>query len=169
MLKIAINYEEQLKKKMYETWFDDFYKYYEFSTYYTEPVIDRDTWAQHQFVSVDHVDNIVGYIAYSVNRQTDSAFGLSAINFTDDKVTFGMDLGRALIDIFEKFKFNKLSFEVVVGNPIEESYDKMVKRYKGRIVGVKKQDVKLIDGNIYDVKMYEILRDDYLRTIKKED
>lgn len=47
-----------------------------------------------------------------------------------------MDLGQALQDIFEKFKFRKLTFCVVVGNPIEKSYDKMINKYNGRIIGI---------------------------------
>lgn len=87
--------------------------------------------------------------------------GLNIINFTDNKATFGMDAGQALRDIFEKFHFRKLVFVVVIGNPIEKTYDRMIARYGGRIIGIQSQQVKLIDGQFYDVKMYEILLDDY--------
>ena len=69
--------------------------------------------------------------------------------------------GQALKDIFEKFHFRKLIFSVVIGNPIEKTYDRMIQKYGGRIVGIQRQQVKLIDGQFYDVKMYEILSDDY--------
>jgi hypothetical protein len=36
-----------------------------------------------------------------------------------------------------------------------------------RIVGTYLQDDKLLDGNYYDFKMYEILRGDYLLHINK--
>ena len=77
-----------------------------------------------------------------------------------------MDLGQALTDIFERFKFRKLNFSVVIGNPIEKSYDKMIDKYGGRIVGIYKQEIKLIDGEYYDEKLYEITREDYLKSIK---
>lgn len=80
---------------------------------------------------------------------------------------FGRDLGKALTDIFEKFNFNKLKFSVVVGNPIEKSYDRMIQKYGGRVVGIFREDARLIDGNLYDVKQYEILRSDYMRARKK--
>lgn len=83
-------------------------------------------------------------------------------------MTFGRDLGQALTDIFEKFRFNKLKFSVVIGNPIEKSYDRMIQRYGGRIVGIFRQDTRLIDGNLYDVKDYEILRSEYLASKGKE-
>lgn len=84
------------------------------------------------------------------------------MNFIDDKMTFGMDLGQVLQDIFEKYNFRKLDFCVVVGNPIEKSYDKMVKKYNGRIVGTFKDDVKLIDNKYYDIKYYEVTKENYM-------
>lgn len=90
------------------------------------------------------------------------AWSLGVINFSDNKIIFGMDLGQTLMDIFEKFKFRKLRFSVIVGNPIEKSYDKMVSKYGGRIVGTYYKEQKLIDGEIYDQKLYEILREDYM-------
>lgn len=165
MLVPAFNYAEELKKKMLATWFDEKYKYYNFNTYYFDLKIDDETWNKHQFVSVDKEGNIIGYIKYNVNRQTCNCNNLSVINFTDNKFVFGMDLGQALTDIFERFKFRKLTFSVIIGNPIEKSYDKMINKYGGRIVGIYRQEVKLIDGEYYDEKLYEITRDDYLKSV----
>ena len=50
---------------------------------------------------------------------------------------------RAISDIFERFNFRKLSCAVVIGNPIEKTYDKLVPKYGGRIVGLEKEEVKL--------------------------
>lgn len=61
-----------------------------------------------------------------------------------------------------------MNFIVVVGNPIEKSYDKMIKKYGGRIVGTYKEDVKLIDGEYYDKKLYEILASEYFSTIESQ-
>ena len=44
----------------------------------------------------------------------------------------------------------------------------MIKKYGGRIVGIKKKDVQLIDGKYYDLKLYEIFADDYFKSIKKQ-
>ena len=73
----------------------------------------------------------------------------------------------AIDQMFTKFNFRKKSFFVIVGNPIEKTYDKFVSRYGGRIIGVKKQHVKLTDGKYYDKKMYEIFRDDYIKNKNK--
>lgn len=165
MLEPAIKYKEELEKLQYGIWFDEKYKYWNCDVYYDTLQIDTSTWNKHQFVSVVNGE-IIGYIAYNIARADNSAHSLSIMNFSDNKVAFGMDLGQALKDIFERYKFRKLNFTVVVGNPIEKSYDKMIKKYGGRIVGTYKSDVKLIDGEYYDKKSYEILADEYFATIK---
>lgn len=166
MLEPAIKYKDQLENLQYETWFNDKYKYWVFDEYYRTLTIDEDTWNRHQFVSVSD-NNAIGYIAYSVNRSENSVHSLSIVNFSNDKtdsITFGVDLSRALKDIFEKYKFRKLNFCVIIGNPVEKSYDRIIKRYGGRIVGIKKEDAKLIDGEYYDNKLYEILASEYFDT-----
>jgi hypothetical protein len=44
-------------------------------------------------------------------------------------------------------------------------YDKFIKKYNGRVVGISKESVRLTDGEFYDVKEYEILKDKYIQTI----
>lgn len=160
MLELAIKYRDQLENIQYDVWFEDKYKYWNCDTFYNSLQIDTDTWNRHQFVSVKN-DVVIGYIEYSISRSSNSVSSLSIINFTDDKVAFAMDLKHVLTDIFEKYKFRKINFSVIIGNPIEKSYDKMVKKYGGRIVGTYKDDVVLIDGEYYDRKTYEILASDY--------
>ena len=160
MLDVAIKYKEQLDKLQYELWFSDKYKYWNNSIYYKEFQINSDTWNKHQFVSVKD-GKVIGYIAYSIARETNSVYSLSVINFSDNKIIFGKDLRQALNDIFDKYRFNKIDFTVVIGNPIEKTYDKMVKKYGGNIIGIKRDEAKLIDGKFYDLKLYEILADEY--------
>ena len=162
MLDLAINHSEELRQKFRGIWFDDKYKFFENGTYYNDFTVDDTTWNRHQFVSLDSDGDVIGYIGYDINRQANYAHSLAIINFTNDvKTVFAKDLLQVLKDIFEKFAFNKLSFMVVVGNPIESSYDKIVLQHGGRIVGIHKQDTKLMDGKLYDIKQYEILRENY--------
>lgn len=163
MLDIALNHVEELKKKFAATWFDEKYKFYNYDTYYSDFEVSSETWDNHQFVSLDKEGNILGYIGYSINRQTYNCYALGIINFSDNKIVFGMDVGYALTDIFEKFKFNKLRFSVIIGNPIEKTYDKIIQKYGGRIVGVYEKETKLIDGEYYDEKIYEITLNNYLK------
>lgn len=162
MLDIAINHEEELKQLFRSVWFKDKYKYWNCSCYHEDWRAEESTWVEHQFVSVRN-GCVIGYIGYQIDRDNaDEVHDLNIINFEESpSITFAKDLGQALKDIFERYKFRKLSFSVVIGNPVEKSYDKMCEKYGGRIVGVKKKQVRLIDGELYDEKLYEILREDY--------
>jgi len=165
MLEPAIKYKEQLEKLQYDMWFNDRYKYWVNDVFHDTMTIDTNTWNRHQFVSI-HNNEVIGYIAYNVVRAESKVNALSIINFSNNKLVFGKDLMKALKDIFEKYKFRKLSFYVVVGNPVEKSYDKMIKKFGGRIVGICKDDVKLIDGTYHDRKLYEILSNEYFNATK---
>jgi len=162
LLDLAIKHKEELTMLQYNIWLEDKYKYYNNDTYYESMEIDESTWQRHQFVSVKN-DKVIGYISYRVDRTSDMAHSLAIMNFTDDKITFGMDLGKVLTDIFEKYNFRKLEFSVVVGNPIEKSYDKMIRKYGGRIIETRHKHSRLIDGKLYDFKEYEIFKDDYMK------
>ena len=166
MIKPALLYKEELTNKLRETWFKDKYKYYNYSSYFSDFELATDTWINQQFVSVDKDNNILGYISYNVQRQTNNADEFGVISFVDNSITFGKDLHQVLLDIFFKFNYNKLSFTVVVGNPIERYYDKTIKKYGGRIVGVKEQEAKLMDSSLYDVKLYEITKEHFISSYK---
>lgn len=162
MLEAAIIHENELKELFRSVWFKDRYKFWNCANYYEEWSASESTWVKHQFASVRN-RQVIGYIGYEINRaDADEAYALNIINFEDHpSPTFARDLGKALTDIFELYKLRKLSFSVIIGNPIEKSYDKMCERYGGRIVGVKKKQVRLIDGLFYDEKLYEIFRENY--------
>lgn len=161
MLDVAIKHKDRLTERFRETWFQDKYKYWNYTNYFEEMSIADSTWVEHQFVSLDSDCDVIGYIGYKIDRANDLVYALNIINFIDNKTVFGMDTGQALKDIFEKFHFRKLCFSVVVGNPIEKTYDKMIERYNGSISGYQKEQVRLIDGKFYDEKLYEILEKDY--------
>jgi hypothetical protein len=119
-------------------------------------------------VSIDKNDNVLGLFRAEINRVTDKISSLVIVSFCDKcNITFSKDLYQFLQDLFEKYNFRKIEFSVVIGNPIEKMYDKYIKKYGGRIVGIKKQSSKLQDGKYYDVKLYEIFRDKYLKSKDK--
>ncbi len=161
MLDVAIKHSESLKELFYSTWFNDRYKYYNEDCWYSDTKLTQDTYNSHQFVSIKD-NKVIGYISYCICRTSNRVYDLGIINFEENpSLTFSRDLEIVLRDIFEKFNFNKLNFEVVVGNPVEKSYNIMCHKYGGRVVGTYKDHVCLSDGNLYDVKLYEISREDY--------
>lgn len=164
MLDNARKYKEEINKKLIDTWYDDKYKYYHVGNWHREYNPPEDDWERMCFVSLDKDKNIIGLILYSLDRNISSAYDFGAINFSDNKVVFGKDLCQVIDDIFCKFNMQRIEFNVVCGNPIEKSYDRMVAKYGGRIVGTRKRVAKLLDNQIYDDKIYEILREDYLES-----
>lgn len=162
MLDLAIKYQDQVISKFRDTWFKDKYKYFNNANYFEDWVIKDSTWTNHQFVSVRNGE-VIGYIGYNIDRSWALVNDLAIINFEDSpSMVFAADMGHAIRDIFEKYQFRKLCFSVIVGNPIEKAYDKMCLKYGGRIAGIRKKNVRLIDGNFYDEKLYEIFREDYI-------
>lgn len=161
MLKCVSRYAENLKLLFEDTIHDEHYWYYH-GSYVDEYKPKEGTWSYHEFVSIDKKNNIIGYFRYTIDRESHYAYGLLALSFKKDKsITFANDLKVLLKDIFEKYKYDKLDFGVRTGNPIEKYYDKLCIKYGGRIVGVKKRNGKLPNGQSYDYKMYEILQEEY--------
>lgn len=167
MLKPAILYAEQLPKMYQALWFDEKYKYYNYNPYWYSFTVEDKTWDLHEFVSVSPKGEILGYIHYRIDRITLNCANFGAINFTENPL-FGKDLLQAIKDIFEHFNFHKLTFGVVIGNPVEKTYDKLCAKYGGRILCIETEETKLEDNKYYDVKRYEILRKDYLKAVGKE-
>lgn len=165
MLDNAYKYEDQIQSKFFDVWYDPKYQYYFGGPYrevYSLPSCtgNGDPW--HSFVSVDKDGEVLGLISYKINEDVKSAHCFGAINFSNNKIIFGLDLCQAIEDIFIKFGLNRLEFTVICGNPAEKHYDRLVKRIGGRILCVRKQVAKALDRTICDDKMYEIMRDDYL-------
>lgn len=166
MLKNAMLYQEQLKRKMWEIWYDPKYQYYYGGDQRWTPQMsecDYDSRTIHRaFVSVDPEDNVVGYIAFSWDSDLRMASSFGIMNFTDDIAIFGHDLKEAMTFIFETCQANVLEFAVVRGNPIEKSYDRIATKYGGRIVGIRTARARDMAGNLCDDKLYEITREGYL-------
>ena len=166
MLDSAIKHEDVLRYKFLDIWYDMRYKYYNdgSSESYEAKTSNRNIY---EFVSITDDGVIVGYISFHINRNVGYVSGINAVNFFLDEPyfqkIFALDLKRAMKDMFEVYKFNKIEFAMVVGNPVEKKYDRLVEKMGGIVVGIYKEATKLIDGEICDVKTYEIMREDYMK------
>jgi hypothetical protein len=164
MLEYAKKHEDKLRELFFDVAFDLFYQFEQLVSYRDTFELPKDTWAANNFVSV-YDGNILGIVGYQIRRVENAVYGLYIVRFGEPEAphryVFGKDVMTAIKDIFEKYRFNKLNFTVVRGNPIEKTYDKLINRYNGRIVGVREQETRLIDGRLYDVKEYELMADRY--------
>lgn len=79
-------------------------------------------------------------------------------------IMFSVDIKDFIFRLFNYYNYNKLRFSIIVGSPHEKMYDRFSRKYGGRIVGTLKQDFKLQDGTVCDRKLYEVLREDFLKS-----
>lgn len=162
MLDNGLKYEKEIRNFYNETRYDEKYKYYYSSIYNNLFKFPEDVSKDRYFVSMKD-GKVIGFISYSILPDIGAAYNFGAINFGGSKMVFGRDLMQVVDDIFCKFNMNKLEFFVVRGNPIETSYDRIVKKLNGKIIGTRRQSVRLMDNKLYDDKSYEIMRYEYLR------
>ena len=166
MIDVANKYKEKLEKHFLGIWNNRKYDYWNTGGYNRSmPEIPGTDYNESHFAILDG-DNIIGYISYDINRVSKVVSCLQAINFSEEprhRIIFGVGLSRVLRNIFEVSNMSKITFSMTVGNPIEKSYDKLINRFGGRIVGTYKDDVMLSDGKLYDLKLYEILKSDYIK------
>jgi hypothetical protein len=167
MLQLAMLHKAEVESKLAAIMLEPKYWYY-FNYAWREPItLETHTFNRHQFVSIkDGV--LLGYIAYSIDRDTMNVSSLAILNFGEPNPVFSKDLARALRDIFELYKFKKLRWSVAVGNPIEPAYDRMCNTYGGRIVGVYEKEDMLLDGTIADLKLYELFAENYFAAKNKK-
>lgn len=162
MLKTAYLYQEELNKKISEIAFSPKYMFYNFATYWNfNYKLADSSWQSLQFVSVNKENNVIGFFTAEIHRDFDKICNLGIINFQERNLVFSYDLKIFLDSLFVKFNYRKIEFSVVVGNPIENAYDKITLKYGGRIVGIQRESAKLMDQKYYDLKMYEIFKSDY--------
>jgi hypothetical protein len=171
MLKVAYYYNTKIQEEYQNIVYNEKFKFFCCSSYWSFKFEDcsSSNWFQIEYVSVDKNDNVIGFLGAEVERDINKVKSLRIINFKDKcNVTFSKDLHKFLIELFTVHNFNKINFSVVCGNPIEKMYDKYCAKYGGRIVGICKKDVKLTDGKLYDYKIYEIFKDDFINSQKEK-
>jgi hypothetical protein len=160
ILKLAYTYRDKLQPLYQQIIFQEKYKFYNFADYWDyELDLIKSSWEELAFVSVDNDDNIIGFLRAGLQRNVDKVSSLGILNFGKPNITFSKDLYQFLTDLFEKYNFRKIEFNMIVGNPIEKMYDKYINKYGGNIIGIKKKSTKLQDGQYYDVKQYEIFKE----------
>lgn len=163
-LEFAVEHDHKLQTLMRKAMLDEKYKYYFYSSYFRyDTDVPRDSWNHLQMVSVKG-NEIIGLLGAYIDRETRNVTDLYAINFSNINYTFSKDFRTFLTDLFDKYCFNKVSFKVIKGNDAEKMYDKYIKKYNGRVVGFRRNEIVLLDGKFYDDKIYEITKEDYLKS-----
>ena len=155
MIQPAIAHKEELQKLWIEHLNSDRSMYTQACSYYEYDLdIKKDEWNYMQLVSIEN-EKIVGYVHVGINREHDRVSNILFVSFVDKSVTFSLDCKGVFENLMSRFR--KISFTCVVGNPAEKMYNKLVKRYNGRVACVQKDHIRLRDGKYYDYKLYEIM------------
>lgn len=162
MLKQAILYENEIKKKYVEAMCDDYFKFYNGCSYRNFGIeIDSNDWNTLQRVSVNSNGEVIGYICAEINRDSRNITGFGIMNFTKKpSIVFAKDLLQFLREIRDDYNANRFEFLAYVGSKADIMYKAFILKYGGRIVGTKKRSQKLSDGKYYDSTIFEILRED---------
>jgi len=163
MLKPAILYNDQLQKRFLECIFQDRFKFYFLGStvdYFIN--VSNNSGEMLQFVSLDGQGKVIGYFGARMNRETDTAYDLQMLNFNEGSFVFAKDFREFFVTLFEKYGAKKIVWSVVVGNPAEALYDKGITNHGGRVIGTFTRDTKLFDGQLYDLKYYEVLPENFV-------
>ena len=162
MLKPAYPFKEKLQKKYNEILFQDKYKYFNCEIYWEyEFKLSPDSWTSLEMVSVDSKGNVIGFFRAAISRSADKVSNLGVANFYEANPVFARDLKQFILDLLFKYNFRKIEWSVVIGNPAEQIYDRVITKYGGNITGVHKETVRMQDGKYYDMKGYEIFRSEF--------
>ncbi len=160
MLKPAMMYEEVVKQKLRDTWYDETYMYYHSDNYRGDfDLKDDSRW---YFVSVDTSNEVLGFISFQIDRDVNQARNWGAISFDIGNVTFIRDLFNLIDDIFNKYHFNRLEWCCVGGNPILPTYIRYCIKHGGEQVAHEHECARTLDGTIRDVFTFEILANKYV-------
>lgn len=137
---------------------------------YHIPIEPNDSY-KLQYVSIDQQNNLLGLFECNLNRETQTAYDVTAIKFISGySPEFSADMYRFFVDVmFNRYCINRIVCSVIKGNKAEALYDKLCARYGGRIVGTFRNETKLYDGKLYDVKYYEATRDECLPLLLQVD
>lgn len=160
MIKPAQLYREELKKKGIETWYDMNYQWYHGGGGSREFIIPDNSYENRCFAAVDKDDNVIGYLAYSISQDSQSAYNFGAISFDRGNPIMAIDMRQLIADIFFKYNMNRVDWCCFADNPAIKGYRSFIKRYGGRECGYFRQQCRLLDGKLHDSVCFEILRED---------
>lgn len=163
MLKIAYPYKDKINSAWQTLIQDGRDTYYNSDGYWSyEIALNYNSWDSIEMVSVNNNDDVIRFFKAAIDRVSNKVVDITAISFLDSGYIFHEDFYLFLNNLFTKQSFNKLEWTVVVGNPVEKMYDELINKYNGSIVGINHNSIKLEDGKYYDVKLYELFRENYL-------
>jgi len=161
MLVPAKLHEIELQAKMATTVIDPYYSLWHGAYANTVFSIDDNTWSNLQLASVVN-DKVIGYFKAHWDRAGGYIESMACVHFPENrdatKLVFAIDMRNFLKYLVETLNVPKIAWSVYRGNPVEKHYDRLAKKFGGRIMGIDRYATK-INGKWYDLKHYEWIND----------
>ena len=109
-----------------------------------------------QFAIVNDNLELLGYLGYTIDWYSLSAFGFVIISFDKGNILVGEALFTELEKIIKEYKIHRIEWRMISGNPAERAYDKFLEKYHGT-KHILKDVFKDQRGNYHDDIIYEII------------
>lgn len=159
MLKPALLYKDELKRKYVEQWYKPETRYYTGMCNGEIELVDHNEH-KRQYVSIDKNGNVIGYIVHNIDWCTRSAQQWGMISFDKGNLEFVRDLYRTVSSLFLTENFNRVEWWCFTDNPAVRGYERFIRRFGGRIAGMLHNAVAFSDGSLHDEYIFEILKED---------
>ena len=158
MLVPAVLYKEQIIKEMQKYYYTDdmMYEVGELDNRVPDIANEPDRWT-FQYAIIDGKENLIGYLAYSVDWYASCVYNFGLFSFSRGSVLLGRDLFTKMEELVSNF--HRIEWRVVGGNPVERSYNKFCEKHGGT-KHVLKDVIKDRDGNYRDVIIYEVINNE---------
>ena len=158
MLVPAVLYKEQIIKEMQKYYYTDdmMYEVGELDNRVPDIANEPDRWT-FQYAIIDGKENLIGYLAYSVDWYASCVYNFGLFSFNRGSVLLGRDLFAKMEELVSNF--HRIEWRVVGGNPVERSYNKFCEKHGGT-KHVLKDVIKDRDGNYRDVIIYEVINNE---------
>ncbi len=168
MLDFANNHIDEVNNLLQRFSVDKRYKYFNVGgsmDLVFEP--DKNTWSRVTFVSLNEEGVVSGLIKLSFDAPYRQC--LLSISNSVGNIWFMKDVEEVIKRLFIDYQTPRIHFVCLIGNPAELFYDRVIGKVGGSIIGIGKKAGSAMDGEICDVKYYEILLEDYLRIKEKKE
>ncbi len=128
MLKPAICYKGQIENALKEYFYSDDMMYYIGGTdSYLLSVSDVGENGHYQYAVVGKENNLIGYIAYVLDRYSSCAYSFGAFSFDRGNPVMGKELYNLLERLVNTL--HRVEFRAISGNPAVKGYDKFLEKH----------------------------------------
>jgi hypothetical protein len=130
--------------------------------------IDGDEWYHYnlpldivrQRMVSTHNGKVIGSIDLTVNIAASAVMEIPVMVFTErHRHRFARDVMTFIRYLMQKYR--KMNFFVLIGSPVEKTYDRLAKILGWKIVGIMEKQVLNTYGEWNDIKYYEWVNKDW--------